>query len=224
MATRSAETITNILQRVSDLRGETSINTDAVRIRFVSESEAEFARRKIWLLHLLRNQTITGDATNSYTIGSVAYPMRLKGLSEVFVGGQTEDKRVQVVDYFNYQNLYNQNNSSKLAYEYYDQANDVYKVYINPVPANTDTIYYSYFYMPAKKTLVTEQVVCPNMEYIIKMTMAYIAYSEDEDDKAFNLKKEAEQILGEIEGLETMPAVNQIKSWGTVQDRGMGGY
>jgi len=164
------------------------------------------------------------NATNSYTIGSVAYPMRLKGLSEVFVGGQTEDKRVQVVDYFNYQNLYNQNNSSKLAYEYYDQANDVYKVYINPVPANTDTIYYSYFYMPAKKTLVTEQVVCPNMEYIIKMTMAYIAYSEDEDDKAFNLKKEAEQILGEIEGLETMPAVNQIKSWGTVQDRGMGGY
>jgi hypothetical protein len=108
MATLTADTVSYVLQIVSDLRGETTTNTDANRIRAVSRAERDFAKGRFWRTHLLRDQTTTGDGSStSFAIGSSSYPMRMKGLMEVFVGGTAEAHRYQVVDYAAFINLYN---------------------------------------------------------------------------------------------------------------------
>jgi len=218
------DTIANILRTVSDLRGESAVNEDAVRIRACSNTEQDFARRRMWTVHLLRNQTIAGDGTNDYEIGSANYPMRLKGLSEVFVGGQTEDKRVIVVNYFDYQEVINADSTARVAYEYYDAANDKWMVHINPAPATGETIYYSYFYMPVKKTLTTEYIVCPNLMYIVKTVMAYLADGDDETERAMELRQEAELAFQEMNILEDMTAINMETSFKKQTSRGIGTY
>lgn len=226
--TLQADTVSNILQDVSDLRGETTVNTDADRIRAVSRAERSIAKRKMFVEHLRRLVSDTGDGTNDYEIGDATYPMRKKGLSEVFVGGTGEENRYQVVDYFVYQNLYNNNNAERMAYEWYDQANDLFKVHINPAPETGEAIYYSYYYTPPKRTATSDVVICPDMEALARLTAAYIYEGEEEDEKAILLKREAENIIGELLGLENMPAQNQLKAMGSITNqitpRGLGSY
>lgn len=229
MATITGETVSNILQMVSDLRGESSTNTDAVRIRFVSLAERDYALRMFWRTHLLRDQTQSGDGTtSSFTIGSSTYPMRLKGLSEVFVGGTTEDKRYEVLDFFKYKNVYNNNNAARIAHEWYDAANDLWKMKINPTPANGDVITYSYFWEPPKRTSTSDVVVCPKIRIIVLLTLAYIYDTEDEIQKSQLERQEAEQLLEELEGIEEAPAVNQLYAMGPIESatrsRGIGSY
>lgn len=90
MATNIRDTVSNILQIISDKRGESSTNTDANRIRAVSRANKDFANRKFWRFYLLPNQTTVGTASNDYTVGSATYPMRFKGLTEVFVATTTD--------------------------------------------------------------------------------------------------------------------------------------
>jgi len=222
------ETVTNILQQVSDLRGESTINTDALRIRGVTAAEQTFAKRQFWSCHLLRDQTTTGDGTNSYEIGSATYPMRLKGLVETFVDGTGESNRMNLLNFNEYKQWYNSNNSSKMVYEYYDQANDVWKMYLNPAPAVGDTITYSYYYTPPDRTAVGDIVVCPNMDAIVHGTMAYIYESEEETNKMKDSAALTEQVLMELEGLEVIPNIGQAKQMSSGVNpmgiRGLGSY
>lgn len=227
MATLTSETVENICQMISDLRGESSTNTDASRIRAISRSERDFAKRMFWRTHHLKDQTTTGSGVNSYTVGSSTFPMRMKGLSEVFVDGTSEEDRRQIVDFNAFKSLYNTNNSVKVAYEWYDAINDLWKMYINPAPAASVTITYSYFWEPPKRTLTTEVVVCPNMRIIALLALGDIYEGEDEGDLAVEKRQEAEQLIGEIKGMEEAPAVNQTYSFGlnqNVQNRGIGSY
>lgn len=228
MATLTSDTVTNILQIVSDLRGETTTNTDANRIRAVSRAERDFAKRRFWRTHLLRDQTTTGDGSaTSFTIGSATYPMRMKGLMEVFVGGTTEAQRYQVVDYAQFKNLYNQNNSMQICYEWYDADNDLWKVRINPVVDNGVTITYSYFWEPPKRTLASDTVVCPNMDIIARLALAY-TYEGEDDEKFKEQLQLAETLIAEYEALEDTPAIGQLYSMGpiesSVRPRGIGSY
>lgn len=227
MATLTADTIENVLQIVSDLRGENTTNTDAKRVRAVSRAERDFAKRQFFRTHRIES-TETGTGNNSYTIGSASYPMRSKGLSEVFVGGTTEDKRHGIVDFNAFKALYNNNNSIRVAYEWYDQANDAWKVYINPAPESGVTIYYTYYYEPPKKTSTSDLVVCPNPRILALLALADIYEGEDEGDMALEKKAEAEQLISEVMGVDDAPAVNQTYAFSVQQNsvysRGIGTY
>lgn len=226
MATLQQDTVQNVLQIVSDLRGESSTNTDAVRIRAVSRAERDFAKRKLWSFFRMNDQTIAGSGVNSYTIGSTNYPMRSKGLAAVYVGGTTEDKRYQLVDQNQYKFLFNQNNSARIAYEWYDVANDAFKVYINPAPSASDTIYYDYYWQPPKRTSVSDVLICPNMDILVRLALAYLYEGEDEDKYAEELQL-AEQIINEYEGNDETPNQNMLVTFGLPSNRfskGFGSY
>jgi hypothetical protein len=228
MATLYEDTVENLLQFISDLKGESAPNTSAKRIRFLSRNERNLAKRRLWRLFILANQTQTGDGTNDYTIGSSTYPMRLKGLSEVFVGGTTSDKQHQIVDYHKFKELYNQNNSNKLAYVWYDAANKIWKMHISPAPTASDTITYSYFWIPPKRTATDEFVYFPDDEALARLTLGDIYEDEDEDDKAAEQRNIAEQIISDATGEENMPGVNQLVKFEAIENmtrsQGIGSY
>lgn len=223
-------TITSILQMVSDLRGESATNTDASRVRAVSRAEQDFAGRMFFRVHLKRLVSAgTGDGTTQdFTIGSTSFPMRMKGLTEVSVGGTTEDKRYQVIDYHTYINQVNNDNSRRIAYEWFDVTNDLWKVHINPAPASGSTVYYSYFYEPAAKTSASDNVYCPRPKILAKLALKDIYEGEDEDDKADTVAQEAEQLISEVMGIENSPAINQVYTMGSIENstrsRGVGSY
>jgi len=208
--------VSDVLEIVSDLRGESSTNTDANRIRAVSRANQDFAKRKFWKFYLKPDQTQVGDATNDYTIGSATYPMRFKGLTEVFVAKTTdtvktlESMRHTIIDFNTYKNLYNQANSVQIVYEWFDSANDLWKMHINPAPAATQTITYSYYWEPPEITLASEYVICPNTRIIAYLALAEIYDGEDEGDLADKRRIEAEQLIAEVIGQDNAPAVNQL--------------
>lgn len=231
MATATADTISNVLQIVSDWRGESSVNTDASRVRAVSRAEIAFARRKLWDYFHLKNQTATGDGTNDLTIGDSTNYYTEKGLSELFVstdGSTSEDKRYSIYDFHRYKNIYNNNNTTKMAYEWYDSANDLWKIHINPAPTASDTITYSYYWQPPKKTSSSDTVYCPDMEILAHLALASIYKGEDEVEAALQEMNEAEQIITEIFGKSNSPHVNQTYAMTSITNaispRGIGTY
>ena len=229
MATQSAATVDTVLQEVSDLRGETSTNSSAVRIRAVSKAERDYAKRQFWTVHLIPEQSIgTGDGvTSSFTIGSTLYPMRLHGLFEVFVGGTTEDKRYEILEYKDYRVRYNADSTSRICYPYYDPASDAWKVKINPTPSSGDAITASWYWEPPTRTDTSDVVVCTNMKIISRLSLAYICEGEDEDKYQENLQM-AEGLIALESGVEDTPAVgtlNQVKAIeNSGKSRGIGAY
>lgn len=228
MATLYRDTVENVLQDVSDLRGESSTNTDNIRIRALSRQERALAKRKLWKLFNLPNQTDTGDGTNDYEIGSATYPMRQQGLSEVFVGGTTADKAYQIVDFHKFKELYNQNNSNQIVYLWFDAANDAWKMHINPAPETGVTITYSYFWIPPKRTADTDYVYSVDMEALTRLTLSELYELEDEAEKAVEQRQIAEEIISEAMGYDNSPNYNQLFKFDAIenasQTRGIGGY
>ncbi len=234
MATNLALTVNDVLQIISDLRGESATNTDAIRIRTVSRANQDFARRMFWRFYRLDDQTMVGDATKNYTIGSTTYPMRMKGLTEAFVATTTssdkttETDRYTICDYNKYKNLFNQNNDSRIVYEWFDAANDLWKMHINPAPAATETITYSYYWEPPTKTATTDEIICPDIKILALLALAEIYESEDERDLAKETKNEAEQLILECISKENSPAVNQLYTMDATENstsvQGIGTY
>ena len=230
MSTLSAVLVSTICQKISDLRGESSSNTSSNRIRFISESEQELARRMFFRIHLVKDQSIgTGNGTTTaFTIGSATYPMRMKGLSEVFVGGTLESDRIEILDFADYKVRYNNDNSANICYEYYDQANDLWKVKINPAPASADAITGSWYFIPPTRTLTTESVLCENPAIITHLALAKLYHSEDELQKEQLELKAAEEMISELMGSENAPAVGQTYSMKATENsggnRGIGAY
>lgn len=215
--------ISDILQGISDARNESSVNTDAKRIRAVSNAEIDFFKRYNWTIAFKKNVVTTGDGGNDYTIGTLSFPMREKGLTELFVGGLLESNRVQVVSITDYQELINGDPNSKVCYEYYDQDNDAWKVHINPAVDTGVTIYYSYFFEPASKTLTSEYVYCNNRKILIKNALVEIYTSEEEDQKAAIAGQEAEQLIMSEIAKEDATNVGQTISF-KVKAPGLGTY
>ncbi len=230
MASQNLFTVQSICQIISDLRGESTTNTNAVRIRAISNAEQDFARRRFWRIHRLYAQSLgTGDGTTSeFTIGSSTYPYRAKGLFELFVGGTTEDKRYQVVDEARYIYLYNQDNGSRICYEFYDVSTDTWKIHINPVPKLGDAITAGYYYMPPDRTLTTDSIPCYNDHIIARGALADIYHAEDELAKEQQQQQITEQLIGEAVGIENTPAVGQAYSFSAIENqnknRGLGTY
>lgn len=228
MATLNKGLVSDILQMISDYRGESSVNSDANRVRAISRQEQSIAKRRFWNFYLLPNQTVAGSGVSDYAVGSASYLMRQKGLSEVFVGGTGEQNRYQIVDYFKYKNLYNRNNADKIVYTWYDAANDLWKMHINPAPTASDTITYSFYWIPPARTASTDPVTFIDDEALARLALSEIYEGEEEDDKAIAQKSLAEQIIEEAVGIENAPAVNQQYSFGAVENSiknmGLGTY
>jgi hypothetical protein len=224
-------TVNDVLQIISDLRGESSINSDAIRIRAVSRANQDFARRRFWKFYRLEDQAKVGDGTKNYEIGSTTYPMRMKGLTEIFVAKTSDTDKTQesmqysIVDFNTYKTLFNNNNSEKICYEWFDSANDLWKIHINPAPAATDTITYTYYWEPSAKSSTTDEVICPDINILARMALAQIYEGEDEQDMARNMKQEVEQMIAEYIGKDNAPAVNQLISMpSAVTTKGFGNY
>lgn len=230
MATLTAWLVSDICQIISDFRGESSSNTSASRIRAITKAEQSLARRRFFRIHLIKDQSLgSGDgSTTAFTLGSSTYPMRMKGLTEIFVGGTTEDKRIEVVDFADFKKRTNMNASAKVAYEYYDQANDLWKVKINPAPASGDAVTGSWYYLPPTRTLTSESVVCEDPDIIAHTALARIYHAEDELQKEQVELKAAEDLIGEMYGVENAPAVGQLyqmrASENTGSSSGIGNY
>lgn len=228
MSTIYKSTVLAILQRVSDFRGESTTNTDAQRIRFLTLHEQDVAMRRNWRIFLRRLATVSGDGGADYTIGDATYPMRLHGLTEVFVGGTTEDKRYEVIDYHQFIVQYNRNNAARIAYEYYDAANDAFKIHINPSVDTGTTIYYSYYWCPPTRTSSSDAIVCPDMEILVNLTVADVAENADEKEEADSYRNKAEILYSDAAGREDSPAQNQLHVMGSIDNairpRGYGTY
>lgn len=213
---------------ISDYRGETTVNTDAVRVRAISRQEGAISIRKLWNMFLLPNQTTTATGGNDYDIGSSTYPMRQKGLVEVFVGSTLEKDRYQIVDYNVFKNQFNRDNSTKMVYLWYDVANDVWKMHISPTPESGVTITYSYYWTPPTRTSTTDPVYCIDSEALARAALAEIYEGEDELDKATIQRQLAEQIVDDALGVENMPNTNQLYSFGAIENstrqNGLGTY
>lgn len=234
MATNLQPTINDVLQIISDLRGESALNSDAIRIRAVSRANQDFARRRFWRFYRLDDQTMVGDGTKNYTIGSSTYPMRMKGLTEVFVDltantDKTEEEdRYSILDFNTYKNQYNRDNTTQMVYEWFDTANDLWKMHINPAPLATETITYTYYWEPPAKTLTTDEIICPDINILARMALGEIYEGEDEQDLADKQKNIAEQMILEYIGKDNAPAVNQTYSMGAIENvistNGIGTY
>jgi hypothetical protein len=230
MSTNLQPTVNDVLQIISDLRGESSINSDASRIRAVSRANQDFSRRMFWRFYRIDNQSQVGTGANSYTIGSATYPMRMKGLTELFVAKTSdtnktqESMRYKIVDFNTFKTLYNTSNSEQMVYEWFDSANDLWKAYINPAPAATDTITYTFYWEAPAKTATSDEVICPNLKIIANLALAEIYEGEDERDLSKEYKNEAEQMIAEFIGKENSPAVNQTFAVQSNVTKGIGNY
>lgn len=217
---------------MADLRGESSVDTSAKRIRLISRAEKDFSKRLFWRTHLYRNQTVVGSGVNDYTVGSATYPFRPKGLTEVFVATTgdtvTDTHKHDITDYNNFKNIYSRDSSTKVAYEWYDVANDLWKMHINPAPEATETITYSYYWEAPTRTLTSDVVICPNPKIIALLALGDLYDSEDENQKSQIYKAEAEQLITELVSLENTPAVNQRYSMTAIENmtrgNGIGTY
>jgi hypothetical protein len=219
--------VSTILQLISDLRGESSVNTDAIRIRAVSEANKDFAKRKFWSFYHLDDQEITGDGSTSYEIGSDTNPYREQGLFDLRVGGLTDTYRYDVTNINNYRQRVSNDASDQVAYVWFDAANDKWMVKINPTVAS-GTIYYSYYWTPPTLTETTDKVICPSAMIIARLANGLLYEGEDEDDKARDNYGIAEQLIDEVIGIDNAPAVNELLQFGAIENadrtRGIGSY
>lgn len=217
--TNFSDTVQSILEIISDLRGETTTNTDTKRIRAISRSETAISKQVGGNIFYLPDQTITSTGASTYTIGSATFPMSNKGLVEVFVNGTTEDCRYKITDSELFKEEYNENNSEKLCYVSYNPTTDDWSLTISPTPEVGVTITYSYYWIPPKRTSVSDSVYCLNMEALARQSLAEIYDSEDEDDKAAIERNKAQQLLSTEQETESAPSPSQNYSMG---DDGMG--
>lgn len=224
MASSLHNTVSDICQIISDLRGEKTTNTDAFRIRLISKADGDFAGRKFWHFYLLSDQSMAGNGTGTYTIGDATHPMRPKGLTDVRVGGTSESYRYSIVDENTYRATVSGDSDAKVCYEWFDAANDVWKVTVNATPAVTDTIYYSYYWTPPTHTATTDVIITPNPYIQAKLALAEIYYSESEYDTTDGLKNEVEQMIADEIGIDNAPAVNQLISMSMYKAQGIGTY
>lgn len=224
MASNLHYTVSDICQLISDLRGESTLNTDASRIRFVSKADQDFSRRKFWNFYLLADQSMAGNGTGIYTIGDATHPMRPKGLTDFRVGGTSESYRYSIVNMQTYRDRVSSSSTAYVCHEWFDAANDVWKVTVNASPAASETIYYSYYWTPPTHTASSDVVISPNPYIQAKLALAEIYFAEGEYDLADGLRNEVEQLIADEMGVDNAPAVNQLIAMPIYGASGIGSY
>jgi len=188
----------------------------------VSRANQTIAKKRRWKFYRVE-LTATGDGSaQDFEIGTAVYNMRPGGLAEVYVGAETEDAKYDIIDPQDYKYLVTQNSTVRLAYEWYDGANDKWMVHLSQVPDDTETIYYTIYYLPAKKTETSASVMSPDLDAIGRYTLAYIYEGEDEDKYQSELQM-AEAIVSKYEADDDGTNIGQVSTFGN-NNRGIGTY
>ena len=214
-------TVSDVLQLVSDLRGESSVNTDASRIRAVSRANQTIAKKRLWKFYR-KDLTVTADGTNQdFEIGSTTYEMGPGRLSEVYVGGVANSNKYELVDPNDYRYRVSIDSTDKVAYEWYDAANNKWKVRLSQIPDNGTIIYYTFYYLPPTLTLTSHSVISPDIDIPARYALSYILQGEDEDTYQTELQM-AEAMLQKYEEDDDAIPRGQLKTFG-VSDS-IGGY
>lgn len=214
MATLLSLTVSDVLELVSDLRGENSTNTGASRIRAVSRANQTLAKKRLWKFYR-KELTVTADGVlQDFEIGSTTYNMRPGGLAEVYVGGQTESYRYDITTPEDVRYRVSQDSSTKCAYEWYDIANDKWKVHLSQIPDNLEVVYYTIYWLPAKRTLTSEAVMTPELDILAHYALAYIYQGEDEEQYQTELQI-AEAMSAKYEGDDDAIARGQQVTFGS---------
>lgn len=222
MATKNKYLVSDILQIISDLRGESTVNSDAVRIRAIGRAIGDFSTRRFWKAYKRINQTMTSTGVNDYEIGSTTYPYRVKGLAELFIGGVAETNRCAIVSESDFKASYNSNNAEAMVYEWYDVANDKWMIHVNP-DTSGDTITYSYYWQAPDVTSTTDAVYTPDPDIIARRALAYLYEGEDED-KYVTMFQLSEQMAQSWDEIEDTPNVGQTYSMTPPSNFGIGNY
>ena len=224
MSTQIKSTVQDILQIIADVRGETSVDTSSKRIRAIARADADFANRRFWHFYRLPNQTMAGTGSNDLAIGDATHPCRIHGLSELFVGSTIEGNRYEIVSYETFKVKFNDNNAHKMVYQWYDAVNDLWKLHFSVVPANTETITYTYYWEPATQTLETDTVITPNPDIQARMANSYI-YEGDDEEKYQDQLAIAEAAIAEEEAHDDQSHVGEVQVFGMpTQTLGFGNY
>jgi hypothetical protein len=95
------------------------------------------------------------------------------------VGGTARENRREVVDFAQFKELYDENNDANIAYEYFDQANDVWKVRVNPTPDTGDEVTASWYYIPPTRTTTSDSVITSDPYIIAYLALADIYHGEE---------------------------------------------
>lgn len=223
MATLFTETVQVILDTISDYRGETTTNTDAKRIRAISRAEKAIAKRSPWTLFFYADKTSTTTGASAYVIGDTSYPFRNKGLAEVFVDSTDDSDRYQVILEQDFKNEYSNDSAKKVCYVTYVPSSDAWYMNLSPTPETGLTITYSYYWIPPKRTSVSDTVYCVDMEALARSALAEIYDSEDEGDLAAIERNKVENILASEIGVEegTYPGQTMVMMG---SNQGLGTY
>lgn len=205
--------VSDVLQLVSDLRGEASVNSDASRIRAVSRANQTIAKKRLWKFYR-KDLTVTANGTDQdFEIGNTTYEMGPGRLSEVYVGGIANENRYELVDPSDYRYRMSINSADKIAFEWYDIANNKWKVRLSQIPDNGTVIYYTFYYLPPALTLTTNSVISPDIDIPARYALAYILQGEDEDTYQTELQV-AEAMLQKYEQDDDAIPKGQLKTFG----------
>lgn len=223
MSTSYTATVLNVLNTISDFRGENDTNTDARRIRAISRSEKSLAKRTNWKLFYLPDQTITTDGSATYALGSSNYPLKQKGLMEIYVGGTGSEHKYQIIEPFEFKDRFSRKPTDHICYTTYDPVTDSWNVTISPTPDDNVTITYSYYWMPPERTATSDVVLCVDMEGLARLSNADLYDGEDEPEKAAIERNKVEQIFSDELSEEDSPGMTQTISFGSTNS-GYGNY
>jgi hypothetical protein len=108
-----------------------------------------------------------------------------------------------------------------VAYEWYDAANNKWKVRLSQIPDNGTIIYYTFYYLPPTLTLTSHSVISPDIDIPARYALSYILQGEDEDTYQTELQM-AEAMLQKYEEDDDAIPRGQLKTFG-VSDS-IGGY
>lgn len=221
MTTQYKYTVNDILQIISDLRGESSINSDAVRIRAIDRALGDFSTRRFWEIYRINDKTTTSTGVNNYEIDTT-FPCRSNGLCEVFAGGTAEANRYIIMKQKDFKKAYNEDSALNLCYQWFDATNDKWMIHLSP-DTTGDTITYSYYWQHPTVTTTSSAVYIPDPDIAARRALAYLYEGEDEE-KYQEQYKLSEQMANDWDEAEDQPAIGQLFAVSSNITRGIGDY
>lgn len=221
MSTLYKYTVNDILQIISDLRGESSINSDAVRVRAIDRALGDFSMRRYWEIYRKNDRTVVSTGAGDYEIDTT-FPCRVNGITEVFQGGTGEGNRYAIVKQKDFKKIFNSDTTLKLCYQWFDATNDKWMLHLSP-DTTGQTITYSYYWQHPTVTTTSSPVYIPDPDIAARRALAYLYEGEDEE-KYQEQYQLSEQMANSWDENEDQPAIGQLFSFSSNVNKGIGSY
>lgn len=189
------DNLNDVLKKVSAVVSQTTDVTDTsdeytLWRNFVNMAQKEWAETYDWQILYREYNTMTSVASANATITLPSNFRKLSGYPRI---ATSENKEYTQID--------PQKKSQYTAtdnYCYLLATNNGYSLIINPATlASGTSIFISYWSSPASLVSPLDKVDCPNSDYLVQRTIAYI-WEAREDNRFQQAKAEADKILGRL--------------------------